>query len=63
MGFNKRYVRKETIINMVKEHGVKSLDRIFTPKVDAYIFEDQFSSMIFDLFVDEQYRKIECLIR
>ena len=63
MGFNKRYVRKETIINKVKESGVKSLVSIFSPKVDAFIFEDKFSSMIFDLFVDEQYRKIECLIR
>ena len=53
MGFNKRYVRKETIVNMVKENGVKALDRIFTPKVDAFIFEDKFSSMIFDLFVDK----------
>lgn len=63
MGFNKRYVRKETIINKVKESGVKSLETIFNPKVDAFIFEDKFSSMIFDLFVDQQYRKIECLIR
>jgi hypothetical protein len=63
MGFNKRYVRKETIINKVKESGVESLVTIFSPKVDAFIFEDKFSSMIFDLFVDKQYRKIACLIR
>ena len=63
MGFNKRYVRKETIINKVKESGVKSLETIFNSKVDVFIFEDKFSSMIFDLFVDQQYRKIECLIR
>lgn len=63
MGFNKRYVRRETIINKVKESGVKSLDAIFSSKVDAFIFEDNFSSMIFDLFIDKQYRKIECLIR
>ena len=63
MGFNKRYVRKETIINKVKESGVESLVAIFSPKVDAFIFEDKFSSMIFDLFVDKQYRKIACLIR
>jgi hypothetical protein len=63
MGFNKRYVRKETIINKVKESGVESLVTIFSPKVDAFIFEDKFSSMVFDLFVDKQYRKIACLIR
>jgi hypothetical protein len=63
MGFNKRYVRKETIINKIKESGVESLVTIFSPKVDAFIFEDKFSSMIFDLFVDKQYRKIACLIR
>lgn len=63
MGFNKRYVRKETIISKVKESGVESLENIFSSKVDAFIFEDKFSSMIFDLFIDKQYRKIECLIR
>ena len=63
MGFNKRYVRKETIVNKFKESGIDGLAQIFTPKVDVYIFEDQFSSMICDLFHEKQYRKIECLIR
>jgi len=63
MGFNKRYVRKETIVNKFKESGIDGLAQIFTPNVDAYIFEDSFSSMICDLFHEKQYRKIECLIR
>ena len=63
MGFNKRYVNKDQITAKVKESGVKSLGDIFTLKTDSFFFEDNFSSMIFDLFADKQYRKIECLIR
>ena len=63
MGFNKRYVNKDLILLKFKESGVMGLGQIFTPKIDAYIFEDQFSSIIFDLFENGQYRKIECLIR
>ena len=63
MGFNKRYVRKETIILKFKESGIDGLGQIFTPKVDAYIFEDAFSSMIFKLFDNGEFRKIKCLIR
>jgi hypothetical protein len=63
MGFNKKYINKDQIITQVKESGVKSLGDVFTLKTDSFFFEDNFSSMIFDLFVDKQYRKIECLIR
>lgn len=63
MGFNKRFVSKETIITKVKKYGVESLSEIFTPKVDAFIFMDDFSGMIYDLYLEKQYRKIECLIR
>jgi len=63
MGFNKRYVREETIRLKYRELGIDGLAQIFTTKVDAYIFEDKFSSMICDLFHEKQYRKIECLIR
>jgi hypothetical protein len=63
MGFNKKYINKGQIITQVKESGVKSLGDVFTLKTDSFFFEDNFSSMIFDLFADKQYRKIECLIR
>ncbi len=63
MGFNKRYVTKELIVNKYKQSGVKGLADIFTPKTDAYIFKDDFSYMIFELFDSNQYRKIKCLIR
>ena len=63
MGFNKKYINKDQIITQVKEYGVKSLGDVFTLKTDSFFFEDNFSSMIFDLFADKQYRKIECLIR
>ena len=63
MGFNKRYINKEHIVTKVKESGVKSLSEVFTVKTDSFFFEDNFSLMIYELFVDNQYRKIECLIR
>jgi hypothetical protein len=63
MGFNKKYINKEQIVTQVKESGVKSLSDVFTVKTDSFFFEDDFSLMVYELFVDNQYRKIECLIR
>jgi len=63
MGFNKKYINKEQIVTQVKESGVKSLSDVFTVKTDSFFFEDDFSLMVYGLFVDNQYRKIECLIR
>ena len=63
MGFNKRYVNKDQIVDQFKKSGVKSLSDVFTVKTDSFFFEDKFSLMIYELFINKQYRKIECLIR
>ncbi len=63
MGFNKRYINKHQIVAQVKGSGAKSLSDVFTLKTDSFFFEDDFSLMIYELFVEKQYRKIECLIR
>ena len=45
MGFNKRYVSKETIIETVKNNS--SLERLFSS--DAIILMDNYSTKIFNL--------------
>jgi hypothetical protein len=38
MGFNKRYIRKETIVSIYERDGIEGLKRYFT--ADALIVED-----------------------
>lgn len=63
MGFNKRYVGLDTIKIHMKHNGFKSLETLFSDKVDAFIFTDEMSSEIYDMYNRNEFRKIECLIR
>jgi len=49
MGFNKRFVNAETILN-----NKKSLDKIFTKNIDTFIFEDNFSHIIYELYINNE---------
>jgi len=46
MGFNRRYVDKDTSINALKNGGLKN----YYGKSDALIFEDDMSSKIYELY-------------
>lgn len=47
MGFTKRYVTEKTTKSYLIESNLKGL---FSPKVDAFIFVDEFSSKVYELF-------------
>ena len=57
MSFNKRIVNAKKILD-----NKNSLDKIFTPSIDTYIFEDSFSAKICDLFFDEKFELISKII-
>ena len=63
MGFNKRYIGLETIKAYMKNGGVISLDKLFSEKIDAFIFTDTLSHKIYEMYLNGEKRKIECLIR
>lgn len=46
MGFNKRYINSERSIYALKENNLKG----YYGKSDMMIFEDEISSLIYDLF-------------
>lgn len=48
MSFNKRFVDKERILEILNEK--ESLSKLFS--ADAYIFLDDISSKVFDLYVN-----------
>jgi hypothetical protein len=50
MGFNKRYVDSHKIL-MYKDR----LEDLFTNKIDAFIFSDNFSKEIFDLYEEKEF--------
>ena len=47
MGFTKRYVAEEITKKYLDESNLKGR---FTPKVDTFIFVDEFSSKVYELF-------------
>ena len=47
MSFNKRYYNIESICDSYKEGGIKSVIKSFN-KIDAFIFEDNASSKIYE---------------
>ena len=50
MSFNKRYVDSRKII-IYKDR----LENLFTNKIDAFIFSDDFSKEIFDLYEEKKF--------
>jgi hypothetical protein len=50
MSFNKRYVDGRKIL-IYKDR----LEDLFTDKIDAFIFRDNFSKEIFDLYVEKKF--------
>ena len=50
MGFNKRIVNTKTILD-----NKNSLEKIFTKNIDTFIFEDDFSNQIFELFIKKEF--------
>ena len=53
MGFNKRYVDSRKIL-IYKDR----LEDLFTDKIDAFIFTDNFSKEIFDLYEEKKFNLI-----
>ena len=50
MGFNKRYVDDRKIL-IYKDR----LENLFTNKIDVFIFSDNFSKEIFDLYEEKKF--------
>jgi hypothetical protein len=63
MGFNKRYIGLDTIKAYMKNDGVASLKKLFSEKIDVFIFTDTLSHEIYEMYLNGETRKIECLIR
>ncbi len=53
MGFNKRYLNKESIINVYNQ-GLPNLIR-FIENTDCLIFEDEFSEEISDMVLNYDF--------
>lgn len=47
MGFTKRYVTEKITKSYLNE---SNLGGLFSPKIDAFIFVDEFSSKVYELF-------------
>lgn len=63
MSFNKKYIGLNTIKGYISDGGVKSLDSLFSVKTDTFIFTDKISSEIYYMYLKNEFKKIECLIR
>jgi hypothetical protein len=50
MSFNKRYVDSRKIL--IYKDG---LDKLFSDKIDAFFFSDDFSKEIFDLYEEKKF--------
>ena len=61
MGFNKRYYNIESICDSYVENGIDGVIRTFN-KVDAFIFEDNVFSKIYDLIMGGSNNKAIKLI-
>jgi len=57
MGFNKRYLNKEKIINVYNQ-GLPNLIR-FIENTDCLIFEDEFSEEISDMVLNYDFPILE----
>ena len=57
MGFNKRYLNKESIINVYNQ-GLPNLIR-FIENTDYLIFEDEFSEEISDMVLNYDFPILE----
>ena len=61
MGFNKRYIRKETIISIYNDQGIEGLKRYFT--ADALIVEGDINTdAIVDCLTEDNTIKLEELV-
>lgn len=61
MGFNKRYIRKETIVNIYNDQGIEGLKRYFT--ADALIVEgDIDTDAIVKCLTEDDTNKLEELV-
>lgn len=54
MGFNKRYLNKENIINVYNSQGLPKLIN-FIVNTDCLIFEDDFSEEISDIVLNYDF--------
>lgn len=58
MGFNKRYLNKENIINVYNSQGLPNLIN-FIVNNDCLIFEDDFSEEISDIVLNYDFPILE----
>lgn len=52
MGFNKRYIGEERVIETYQTYGIKGVKDLYTKGVDALILETGLSSEIDDILSD-----------
>ena len=57
MGFNKRYINEEQLINRYREGGILGIEEYFG-KSDAFIMEDELSEKVIDILYDVEVEDI-----
>lgn len=56
MGFHKRHINNEQVINLYKSGGVENVKRWYTGKVDALILESGLASKIQSILEDDDWK-------
>jgi hypothetical protein len=51
MGFNKRFINEEQLIDRYRESGILGIEEYFG-KTDAFIMEDELSEKVIDILYD-----------
>jgi hypothetical protein len=56
MGFHKRYIDNQQVIDLYKSGGVENVKKWYTGKVDALILENGLASEINDVLCDNEWQ-------
>jgi hypothetical protein len=63
MSFNKKYINFNIIESYIRNGGIESLVTLFSNQADVFIMADDISSEIYRLYLNKEFKKIECLVR
>ncbi len=63
MSFNKRYIDIKSINGHIVGGDFNGLEKLFSDKIDVFIYGDDISCKIHNLFKLKEFTKIRCLLR
>lgn len=61
MGFHKRWIREENLIEIFKASGIDGVKRYF--KADAIFLTDDFSKKAYDLLIEDKLIELTNLLK